>query len=299
MQGAQALQLLRRRTDECVAREDSQLAMSVDALVEASFVLDTAVRVEPISDDQYDVGGLNAVALLHTIRALGLAGHPDESYEAQAYLALYVLVLAVDPAAVPPQVHEGVSAAITAGAATDLPTVALNAMKGHSVAVYTAYRRSLDHPHWDMRIVDVLLRSRQRLLGVAGPKVPGYPARLLDVAAAHSIRSATRDNNSDLDRAIELVDEVLARDVGKHERAITRRAHLLRGPALQRRAQRRQRSGDLDAAIESFRAAVELTDRDDPALPTYQARLVEAEQARSDGVPRRRRFGWRRGRSAD
>jgi hypothetical protein len=61
MHGTQALQL-RRRTDECVAREDSQLAMSVDALLEASIVPDTAVGMEPISDDRCDVAGLNRAA---------------------------------------------------------------------------------------------------------------------------------------------------------------------------------------------------------------------------------------------
>jgi hypothetical protein len=59
--------------------------------------------------------------------------------------------------------------------------------------------------------VTVRLVARPLVLDVAGSTVAGYPTRLLDVAAAHCLRSTAR-NSDDLDRAIATVEEARARD---------------------------------------------------------------------------------------
>lgn len=290
---------LQQITDECIAGEDPGPAMSVDALVEASTVLDATVPAQP--GEQPDVEGLLLVASLHLIRSKALDNHPDQRHEQHAYMALYGLVHLLQPDAVPPQLRPTIAQAIEMLPPADLPTAILRAMEGHSAAVYAAWQRALQQPQFDVRLADVALRSRQRRLDVAGPAIAGYPARLLDLAALYWLQSDIPDRPTYLDQTIEVAEQALARDDVRADRALSRRAHLLLGPAFQRRAEQQHRPEDLAAAIASRQAAVDLTDPTDPILPARLERLAEAQQLRiaGDRAPTPRRFArWRPKRSA-
>jgi hypothetical protein len=118
----------------CVEAENAGPALQTAALAEASAVLDE-IAAAAAGDGVPPVGAINDVALLHRLRAMGLAGAAEERH---ACGAAQVLAYVVDPASVAPDVRAEVAAAVTQGASTDLPTALLRAFEGNASAVRAA-----------------------------------------------------------------------------------------------------------------------------------------------------------------
>ena len=244
--------------------------MLTDAvLADVSDVLDQIVRAAEAGPGALDASVINDVALVHRIRAMGL-GHPVE--ELHACGALQVLGYVIDPRAAAPQTRQEITDALSRGAATDLVTALLRAMQGHASAVRAAWRRTPSR-----RLADTFVHAFRRLIDLAGPDVPNFPTRLLDLAAALDARYEFDESHGvfkDLNTAIDLARQAIS--VAPEDRDIVRRAHLLLGPMLVTRDEVNPGSADLAAALDSYRTIVELTDTDDPQ---YEARLRNLRRA--------------------
>ena len=263
---ATAADRLRHRLDRCTAAQDSTPALEPAALADASAVLDEVLGDRSLANAAA-ARAFADLSLLHRIRAIGFG---DSMEELHACGALQVLAYVVDPAVVAPQTYQEVARAITGGAETDRPTARLRALQGHASAVRAAWLRQ---PHPDL--ADTFVRAFQRLVAAAGPDVPNWPTRLIDLAAALDERYRLHEpdgERSDLDDAIRLTDEAISAAGG--DRNVLLRAHKVRAPMLMTRDELTPGSTDLTAAAESFGALVELTAPDDPAYGRHQANLA-------------------------
>ena len=267
---------LRRRLDACVAASDTRSALATAALAEASEVLDGSVTAEPGVAEGAG-SALFDVALLHVIRAMGLQGHPDQRHEQAAQMALYVLIAAAAPDWLPPHMQAAAQRAIDDGAPTDVPTAVANAMWGHADAVRAAFDRE---PEPQVDLADALVRAYQRVIEVAGPAAPGYPTRLLNLADAYEARHQARQPEdpatvADIQAAADLVEDGLAAD--PTDPGVLLRTHLMRGRVRLRRWRLLAEPADLDAAAESLRRAIDLSDPDSPrrAECLDQLRIVQ------------------------
>lgn len=239
-------------------------------LADVSEVLDHIMR-GAAAGDALDARVVNDLALVHRIRAMGL-DHPGE--ERHACGALQVLGHVIDPRAAASQIREEIADAIGRGAATDLDTALLRALQGHASAVRAAWRRAPSR-----ELADTFVHAFRRLVDVAGPGVPNFPTRLLDLTAALDARYAfdeSQGRRDDLDTAIDLAYQAIATAPNEHD--ITRRAHLLLGPLLITRDELNAGSDDLIAALNSYRIVVDLTDTDDPLFETRLENLRRAQQ---------------------
>ncbi len=241
--------------------------MLTDAvLADVSDVLDQIVRAAEAGPGALAASVINDVALVHRIRAMGL-GHPVE--ELHACGALQVLGYVIDPRTATPQTRQEI---LSRGPATDLGTALLRAMQGHASAVRAAWRRTPSRG-----LAETFVHAFRRLIDLAGPDVPNYPTRLLDLAAALDARYEFDESHGalkDLNTAIDLTRQAIS--VAPDDRDIVRRAHLLLGPMLVTRDEVDPGSADLAAALDSYRTIVELTDTDDPQ---YEARLRNLRRA--------------------
>jgi hypothetical protein len=263
------LQRLRKRIRRAVQHEDAELMLADDVLADVSEVLDQVVQAASAGAGALDARVINDVALVHRIRAMGL-GHPRE--EVHAYVALQVLGYVIDPSAAAPQTREEIADAIGRGAATDLGTALLRALQGHASAVRAAWRRAPSRG-----LADTFVHAFRRLVDMAGPDVPNFPTRLLDLAAALDSRYSFDESHgvrADLNTAIDLTRQAIA--AAADDRDVVRRAHLLLGPMLVTRDEITPGSDDLPAALASYRTVVELTNTDDPQ---YDARLQNLRRA--------------------
>lgn len=207
------------------------------------------------------------LSLLHRIRAMGL-GDPVE--ELHACVALQVLAYVIDPAAVAPQTYEEVARAISGGAETDRSTARLRALQGHASAVRAAWLREPDPA-----LADTFVRAFQRLVAAAGPDVPNWPTRLIDLAVALDQRYRVHEphgKRTDLDEAIRLTDEAIS-TTQESDRGVLTRAHKVRAPMLMTRDELTPGSTDLAAAAQSFAALVDLTGPEHPDYGRHQANL--------------------------
>lgn len=252
---------LRRRLDACVAASDIQSALTTAALAEASEVLDASITGEPGAVERAG-SALFDVALLHLIRAMGRQGHPDQRHEQAAQMALYVLIAVAAPDWLPPHMRDAVQTAIDRGAPTDVSAAVVKAMWGHADAVRAAFDRA---PQLDL--ADVLVRAYQRVIEVAGPTVPGYPTRLLNLADAFDARHQARQPEdpatvADVQAAADLVEDSIAAD--PKDPGVLLRTHLIRGRVRLHRWRLLAEPADLDAAAESYQRAVDLSGPDSP-----------------------------------
>ncbi|RSM39903.1 hypothetical protein DMB66_57770 [Actinoplanes sp. ATCC 53533] len=244
--------------------------MLTDAvLADVSDVLDQTLRAAVTGPGALDARVINDVALVHRIRAMGL-GHPVE--ELHACGALQVLGYVIDPSAAAPQTRQEIADAIGRGAATDFGTALLPAMQGHASAVRAAWRRAPSRG-----LADTFVHAFRRLVDLAGPDVPNFPTRLLDLAAALDARYGFDEPQGvleDLNTAIGLAQQAIS--VAPDDRDVVRRAHLLLGPMLVTRDEVNPGFEDITAALGSYRTVVELTDTDDLQ---YEARLLNLRRA--------------------
>jgi hypothetical protein len=273
-------ELLRRRVRRCVDAEDTGPAMESAALAEVSTVLDQ-VTTATADGSAPDAGTINDVAMLHRLRAMGLEeslGSEGSFEELHACGAAQVLIHAVDPASVAPQIRADTANAVSQGAPTDVPTAVLHALQGNASAVRAAWRRQPDPV-----LADLYVRAFQRLVEFAGPDIPGHPTRLLDLAAALYARFDHLQPDgaaADLNEAIRLTNQTLAACAADPaaDPAAAIRAHQLRAPMLAHRDELQPGTVDLAEAGESFRALVELTHPDDPQHADYRRRLAMVQQ---------------------
>ncbi|GAB3832393.1 hypothetical protein [Dactylosporangium cerinum] len=112
-------QRLRLRVRGCGDAETVGPALQTAALAEVSAVLDE-IAVAAAGDGVLPVGAINDVALLHRLRAMGLAGVVEERH---ACGAAQVLAHVVEPASLAPAVRAEVAAALMQGAPTHLPAL--------------------------------------------------------------------------------------------------------------------------------------------------------------------------------
>lgn len=267
---ALAIERLRVLVQRSVEQEAAELMVTDAVLADVSEVLDQVLRDAAAASKDLDARVVNDLALVHRIRAMGL-GHSGE--ELHACGALQVLGYVIAPGAAAPQTREEITDAIARGAATDLETALLRAMQGHAAAVRAAWRRAPSRG-----LADTFVRAFRRLVDLAGPKVPNFPTRLLDLSAALDARFTVDESRGaldDLNVAIDLASQAIR--AAPEDRGVVRRAHQLLGPILVTRDEVVPGCGDLEAAVASFRKVVELTDADDPQYPAYLAKLRTAE----------------------
>lgn len=264
-----AVERLRERIRRATQQEDAEAVLTDSALADASGVLEQIMLAAPAGAGALDARVINDLALMHRIRAIGL-GHPVE--ERHACGALQVLGYVIDPGSAAPQTREEIADAIGRGAATDLGAALLRAMQGHASAVRATWRRTPSR-----ELADTFVHAFRRLVDMAGPDVPNFPTRLLDLAAARYARYMFDESMGaieDVNSAVELAGQAIG--AAPDDRDVVRRAHLLLGPVLVTRDEITPGTDDLAAALVSYRTVVELTDADDPQ---YEARVLNLRRA--------------------
>lgn len=127
----------------------------------------------------------------------------------------------------------------------------------------------------DPGLADTFVHAFQRLVAAAGPEVPNWPTRLIDLAVALDRRYRLYEpdgQRTDLDEAIWLTEEAIGAAAG--DGGVLIHAHKVRAPMLMIRDELTPGSTDLAAAVQSFAALVDLTPPDHPEYGRHQANLA-------------------------